>query len=64
MKQTAGTFPAIPSDEVVAANLDEQIRKRAYENYEQNGKRDGFAEQDWYQAEAEIQSSATLKAAA
>jgi hypothetical protein len=35
-------------------DLLEQIRARAYELYEHRGRRDGFAEQDWLQAEAEI----------
>jgi Protein of unknown function (DUF2934) len=35
-------------------DLIEQVRARAYELYEQRGRRDGFAEQDWLQAEAEI----------
>jgi hypothetical protein len=35
----------------------EAIRRRAYELYEQRGRQDGFHEQDWLQAESEIQSS-------
>jgi hypothetical protein len=31
-----------------------QIAKRAYELYEQHGRRDGHAVQDWFQAEREI----------
>ncbi len=34
----------------------EQIRRRAYELYEQRGRQDGFHEQDWLQAETEILS--------
>lgn len=34
----------------------EQIRRRAYELYEQRGRHDGFHEQDWFQAESEILS--------
>jgi len=44
--------------------LQEQIRQRAYELYEQRGKEDGFAEQDWLQAEAELTHTNALKAAA
>jgi len=40
--------PPKPSD------LAEQIAKRAYELYEQRGRQDGFADQDWEQAEREI----------
>ena len=31
-----------------------QIAKRAYELYEQRGRRDGQADQDWHEAEREI----------
>ncbi|HZR28222.1 MAG TPA: DUF2934 domain-containing protein [Terriglobales bacterium] len=44
--------------------LQEQIRQRAYELFEQRGKEDGFAEQDWLQAEAELTHAKALKAAA
>jgi hypothetical protein len=32
----------------------EQIRRRAYELYEDRGREPGYAEQDWLRAEAEI----------
>ena len=35
-------------------SLEEQIRQRAYELYEQRGRYDGFAEEDWRQAESEV----------
>ncbi len=34
--------------------LEEQIRRRAYELYEQRGRVDGYALDDWLQAEAEV----------
>lgn len=34
----------------------EQVRRRAYELYEQRGRQDGYHEQDWLQAEAELLS--------
>lgn len=37
-------------------SLDEQIRQRAYELYEQRGRYDGFADEDWLRAEAEVRS--------
>lgn len=46
------------------AALEEQIRRRAYELYEERGRKEGFAEQDWLQAECELTSGKTLKAAA
>jgi DUF2934 family protein len=34
--------------------LEHRIRMRAYELYEQHGRREGFALRDWLQAEEEI----------
>jgi Protein of unknown function (DUF2934) len=34
--------------------LDEKIRRRAYELYEQRGRTDGCELEDWVQAEAEV----------
>lgn len=36
--------------------LHEQIRARAYELYEARGRQEGFHDQDWAQAEAEVLS--------
>jgi hypothetical protein len=33
---------------------EEAVRLRAYELYQQRGKKDGRAEEDWLQAESEI----------
>ena len=38
----------------VLSKLDEHIRLRAYELYEQRGRQDGHALDDWLQAEAEV----------
>ena len=40
--------PAQPND------IEERIRRRAYELYEQRGRIEAFALDDWLQAEAEI----------
>lgn len=40
--------PNLPS------NAEERIRRRAYQLYEQRGRTDGFALDDWLQAEREI----------
>jgi len=37
-----------------AEDLRRQIAQRAYELYEQRGRQDGFAVQDWLQAEQEL----------
>ena len=39
--------------------LQEQIRHRAHELYEQRGRVDGLASDDWFQAEAEILGAQT-----
>ncbi len=36
------------------SELEHAIRARAYELYEKRGREDGFAQQDWFQAEAEV----------
>jgi hypothetical protein len=38
----------------VLSKLDEQIRLRAYELYEQRGRQDGHELDDWLQAEGEV----------
>ena len=37
-------------------NLEEKIRQRAYERWEQEGRPDGRDREHWHQAEAEIKS--------
>lgn len=62
-RNEAFTLGESPADEPTTT-LEQRIRERAYELYEQRGREDGFAEQDWLQAEAEMISSHTLKAVA
>ena len=49
---------------MTSLTLEEQIRLRAFEIYEERGRQDGFAEQDWLQAESELTAGNALKAAA
>ena len=42
----------------------EKIRRRAYELYEQRGRGDGFALDDWLQAESKVTESKTKRATA
>ena len=37
-----------------SSDIEERIRRRAYEFYEQRGRVDGFALDDWLQAERDI----------
>lgn len=48
---------------VNGANVEEQIRQRAYELYEQRGRYDGFANEDWLQAESEIRNRQVKRSA-
>jgi hypothetical protein len=41
---------------MVSSDAQDQIRRRAYELYVQRGRLDGYDEQDWLQAEAELTS--------
>jgi hypothetical protein len=43
--------------------LEERIRVRAYQLYEQRGKRNGYALNDWLEAEAELTDRRSLRAA-
>ncbi|HTU36281.1 MAG TPA: DUF2934 domain-containing protein [Candidatus Acidoferrum sp.] len=45
-------------------DLNERIRMRAYEIYDQRGRSDGYALNDWLQAQAELTADAALLAAA
>jgi hypothetical protein len=40
--------------EIQGNNVNEHIRRRAYELYEQRGMQNGFEVEDWLQAEAEV----------
>jgi Protein of unknown function (DUF2934) len=41
----------------ISTGLEEQIRYRAYQLYEQRGNADGYELEDWLRAEAEILGS-------
>ncbi len=43
-----------PKKNVVPINLDEEIRRRAYEIFEQRGCTPGYEHEDWLQAEREV----------
>jgi hypothetical protein len=46
-----------------SGNLEEEIRRRAYELYELRGREDGFAEEDWTRAEREVLTRRGLRSA-
>ena len=47
------------AEETNPRRIEEHIRRRAYELYEQRGRVDGFAWDDWLQAETELCSTKT-----
>jgi Protein of unknown function (DUF2934) len=53
MAKAKSRKPRSPKPEL-STEMEERIRQRAYELYEQRGKVDGLALDDWLQAEAEI----------
>jgi hypothetical protein len=43
--------------------MEEEIRRRAYELYEKRGGEHGRAQEDWFQAEAEIRARTSSRSA-
>ncbi|MFZ0314198.1 MAG: DUF2934 domain-containing protein [Candidatus Korobacteraceae bacterium] len=52
--QSAAVSPEVAHDTRVASSLEEQIRQRAYELYQQRNGHGGSPEQDWLRAKEEI----------
>jgi hypothetical protein len=52
-KPSLSTMPN-PENSNGSDNLEQEVRRRAYELYEQRGRQDGMAEEDWLRAEAEV----------
>jgi Protein of unknown function (DUF2934) len=61
-KRTKDTFtemPIRPEDGTVTSiypEMEEAIRRRAYELYEERGRHPGFHEEDWKRAEEEVRA--------
>ena len=47
-------LPASVTSEPQDIDLEDQIRLRAYELYEERGREDGHDEEDWFRAKEEI----------
>jgi hypothetical protein len=56
--------PALCPVDSPSADFEELIRRRAYELYELRGRVDGFAQEDWLQAERELRVSQSKTATA
>jgi predicted small metal-binding protein len=50
--------------EAISPELEERIRARAYELYEQRGRQQGHALEDWFQAETELAPQKRFRATA
>jgi hypothetical protein len=46
--------PAPPPPKEVIENIEDEVRQRAYELWEESGREDGRAQEHWLQAEAEV----------
>ena len=55
--------PTTEISELQEFELEYQIRRRAYELYEERGREDGHEEEDWLRAEEEITSKKVKTAA-
>ncbi len=56
--------PTTEISELQEFELEYQIRRRAYELYEERGREDGHHEEDWLRAEEEIRGKKVRTAAA
>jgi DUF2934 family protein len=64
MKSSSNPTPIKPTTRQKPAQYEDEIRRRAYELYEQRGRVDGYELDDWLQAEAEVMSVQSRKTAA
>lgn len=63
MSRRSTSDPTPIKRELQTPELDERIRRRAYDLYEQRGRLDGHDMDDWLQAEAEMRGKAKTAAA-
>lgn len=63
-KSEMNSAPPTLSEPINIVSIEESIRLRAYQLYEERGRIDGHDEEDWAQAEMEILSQQAGKAAA
>jgi hypothetical protein len=62
--QTSTKSPSLASQEQPIAGLEDEIRRRAYELYEQRGREDGRDLEDWLLAEEEVAQRTSRNVAA
>ena len=55
---------SVPQHKNPVSNVEDEIRRRAYELYEQRGREDGHDLEDWFRAEEEITQKRSRRVAA
>ena len=64
-KQSRQTSPDLQEEiDLREIDLQEEVRRRAYQIYEERGRLNGSAVQDWLQAEAEVLERPRIRKAA
>jgi hypothetical protein len=64
MKPKSSTLAQKSDEPTVLIPIEQQVKQRAYELYEQRGRADGHDLDDWLQAECEIKGTRSNAAAA
>jgi hypothetical protein len=64
MKPQMATLPTETRATESPVDIQEQVRRRAFELYEQHGREDGHDLEDWLQAESELVQQRTKAATA
>ena len=59
----AVSVPAENANNGANESLEDAIRSRAYELYEQRGRQHGLDQQDWFRAEAEVRAQFSRRTA-
>jgi len=63
-RKIPAALPTAPPTTESASEIQEKIRRRAYELYEERGRSDGHDLEDWLQAESEVTQQKAKTAAA
>jgi len=63
-RKIPAALPTAPPATESTGEIQEQIRRRAYELYEERGRGDGHDLEDWLQAESEVTQQKAKTAAA
>lgn len=64
MKPKSSTLAQTSDEPTVVIPIEQQVKQRAYELYEQRGRADGHDLDDWLQAECEVKGTRSNASAA